>query len=664
MKKFFFFLSAIALLGLTTACVEQLAVNNPNYDAEKGAVKTNFVINIANEAQTKATAEEVQDGTEFRGMEGIRLFMSKGGYQGAYLTDYVYDLGAMDGKMVKYASESNLTVAGAIDGDNSRRIYNMTMPIGVNEMVFYAKAKPKANSINQITYPFAVDNTAEKPTTGPTANADIKFSLKPINTTANLFTTNASAKALLKILNDVAGVSYEITDTQGTTTHYWKETDDVSLATAYTNFITTSEVFRQASADAVKRTMEDLYNIVVNRTDALSVALKAAILGANNANFTATEPTTAAPRAKLTYNNSNIQTNFPEDLHLPVGVAQVQCTVPTEGVPSFSWVTPSNTFVAGTDASTVNYLNIMYPAELCYWASSPIRISTFEGVPENEPFYPKTPATWDVDGNWSATNYGWLAWATDANNAITSQTRAVALRNNVLYGNALAEFDIAQMGTSYKDNRSKLVKTLADQDIAIDGTDKYFKVTGILIGGQPKTVDWNFVAVEGTPDRTGVIYDYSFDTKLSTTVDNDPLYVMVLDNYNPAQKDVVFFALELENHAGDFYGKDNIIYDGGKFYLAGKLNLSDATTQPSLAAMKTKGYRIPPVTGTGVAAATDDAATRIFIQDYVTTITVTLGNNALKNAYATIPDLRPIEMYFGLSVDLKWKAGAALSVEL
>ena len=138
--------------------------------------------------------------------------------------------------------------------------------------------------------------------------------------------------------------------------------------------------------------------------------------------------------------------------------------------------------------------------------------------------------------------------------------------------------------------------------------------------------------------------------------------MILLDNYNPDQKDVVYFALELENHAGDFYGKDNVIYDGGKFYLAGKLDLTEATTQPALAGLA--NYRIPPVTGTGVAAKTNTNATRIFIQDFKTTIAVSLGTNALKNAYATIPDLRKIDMYLGLSVDLSWKTGAALSVEL
>jgi hypothetical protein len=673
MKKFFFFLSTIALLGLASACVEQISSDNPNYNAEKGEVKTSFVINIANTAQTKATAADVQIGSDFRGMEGIRLFMSKAGYAGAYETGYVYDLGTMTDDMVKYESEKNLTESGAIDENNSRRVYNMAMPIGVNEMVFYAKAPTAAESStgtssdattptkklskNQITYPFKASTT----TSGdPRTNADIKFSLVPV--TANDFdiTTDASAIALLNILNDVANVNG------------WKNTDDVTLATAYANYITTQKVvgtqtvyetLRQGSADAVKRTMEDLYTIVTTRSDALSAAIKAAILGNNNANFTAVEPSGTA-RATLTYNNSAIKTNFPENLGLPVGAAQVQCAVTSDAV-TFSYVSPTSNTIAVTGYDGLNYRNLMNPAELCYWASSPIRVSTIEGVPENEPYYPKNWSVWDADANWLAT-YGWLPWSLQANNAITKDTRAVALKNNVLYGNALAEFIVAKMRTSYKDNRNKLVPNLVDQDIAFDGSNKYFKITGILIGGQPKTVDWNFIAVDGTPDRSGVVYDNTFDATITTGTSGniDPLYVMVLDNYNPDQKDVVYFALELENHAGDFYGKDNVIYDGGKFYLAGKLDLAaqQGVTPPDLSPMA--NYRIPPVTGAGVAAKTNQSATRIFIQDFKTTINVTLGTNVLKNAYATIPDLRKIDMYLGLSVDLSWKAGAALSVEL
>ena len=49
-------------------------------------------------------------------------------------------------------------------------------------------------------------------------------------------------------------------------------------------------------------------------------------------------------------------------------------------------------------------------------------------------------------------------------------------------------------------------------------------------------------------------------------------------------------------------------------------------------------------------------------RDAVTTATFTIGKDALQRAYSTIPDLRSTQMFFGLSVDLEWKAGLNFNV--
>ena len=651
MKKFFL-LGAIALLGLASACVEQIQVNNPNYDAEKGTVKTQFVINVANTAQTKATAANVQataDNT-FLGMEGIRLFMSDG-YGSAYLTDYVYDLGAMTEKMVKYASEKNLTEAEAINADDSRRIYEMVMPTGVDNMVFYAKAPTTTGS--DIKYPFNTGETTSDTPADPTTKSETNFELVPITKETTVFTTNTSATALLGILNAVAGVTS------------WYTTEDVTLATALHNFVnteaiatsataTTVETLRQGSAAAVLRTMQDLYNLVKTATEpatgTTSVAwdIKSVLL----------QHFTAADDGTLSYTSTDIKTNFPANLGLPVGAAQVKCTVTTNtnGVITnavFSWVSPSSTL--GT-VQSLNYANVMYPPVLCYWADSPIRVSNTEGVEDEKDFYPNGVTNWNSETAWTSAKGNWLAWAT--NKAVTKDTRAVALKNNVLYGTALAKYTVALKAEKLMDNQKALVPHLSDQEITVASK---FKVKGILIGGQPNKVAWNFIPYDS--DRSAVIYDNVVNhTNAITTSASNPFYTMVFDNYNSSgTQDDVVFALELENNAGDFYGKDNIIYDGGTFYLCGKMKKSDlASTYTDLTTLAGLGYRIPPLDDNNDMA----IAPRIFMQDFVTTVTITLGDNALKSAYATIPDLRPINMYFGLSVDLSWKAGAALSVEL
>lgn len=648
MKKFFFFLSAIALLGLTAACNEEMPVN-PNFNAERGDVKTSFIINVATTSQTKATANEVQATTSnpFRGMESINLLMTKG-YGTAYLRDYVYNLG----DLTPIYDEAPLTDEGSITADNSRRVYNLTIPTGVENMTFYAKAKDAgansataaSNSNNKVKFTVTADRT--------TTN----FQLVPIVTQEDAVFDSPSATKLLAILNAFSDVVDD-----------WKALNNVELLTACNNYYTTdNETLRQGSGPAVLRTMQDLYNLVSKYPAAadeskqtpeqkVCAAIKAAI--ERNFNVEGQKPYT------LTYKDNDLL-QFPfEQYGLPVGAAQIKCTTPEQGAPTFAWVNPSNIM----DANTVDYMNIMYPAEICYWADSPLRISNTEGAEDNPSYYPTNWSKWNDDAQWS-TALGWLDYTIADNRVVTKETRAVALHNNVLYGNALVKATVKMEKKQYEDNAKAVAQYETDQTIEIDGVNNYFTVTGILIGGQPKQVEWNFVA-DQQADRTGVIYDHTFDNnnlKVSTEA-SEPFYTMVFDNYveTADAQEKVYFALELENHVGEFYGKDNLVYEGGKFYLVGTMELTSdqinkLKSNSDYSSLSEMGYRIPPVNDKGEMVLTP----RVFMQDFTTTMNITLGPNALKTAYSTIPDLRPTQMYFGLSVDLTWKTGASFDIKI
>ena len=64
-------------------------------------------------------------------------------------------------------------------------------------------------------------------------------------------------------------------------------------------------------------------------------------------------------------------------------------------------------------------------------------------------------------------------------------------------------------------------------------------------------------------------------------------------------------------------------------------------------------YYYPPFDASGNTI----EAPRIFMQDYATTATLVLGQNSLRHAYVTVPDLRGSQVSLGLSVDLKWEPG-------
>ena len=71
-------------------------------------------------------------------------------------------------------------------------------------------------------------------------------------------------------------------------------------------------------------------------------------------------------------------------------------------------------------------------------------------------------------------------------------------------------------------------------------------------------------------------------------------------------------------------------------------------------------YEVPPIAENGASI----KIPRVFVQDYRTTATFTIGKNSLKNALVTVPDLRSTQMSFGLSVDLAWKPGITYDIAL
>ncbi len=599
MKKIFFFLSAIALLGLT-ACVEQQPVN-PNYNAERGEVKTDFMINIATPVMTKATAEIAQattansDGTHtgaFRGMSNMTLFVLKGdpapastGSDGGNGTTAP---AAADFETTNY----NLgTLSGTdISTTKSSKIYNLTFPTDVTNMVFYGVATPKtaenatlatAQANGKITWPTSITN-----------KASAVFGLSPI---ANItsFEGNANATELLTALNNVVAAFEELDFDP-------EAVSPISLAYKKLTTIGSTEL-RLGSAPAVKRMLADLKESMTQASsdpaisaDCLSIVDAIATINANN--------------------------KFPAELGLPEGAAQLTFTKGTNGGNgTFSYVTERGA-VDGASATPIN--KYAFPVELCYWVSSTIRTSSDPDITAD--MYPTNVDNWT---SWTSTATGWAGkWQTPG--TITSATRAVALKDNIQYANALLKTTVQYGSDDLKDNNA--AKNPGEEDNTVAKT---FTVKGILVGKQPAQVGWNFKNESGaTYDY--VIYDNVFDaTAIPTT---KPLYTMVFDNYTTssnANDKVVNIALELVNGDKDFWGKDNLIPAGGTFYLTAKLDLGNQNFDS------------------------------VFMQDYVTTVTLTIGKDSLKHAYATVPDLRSVTMTFGLSVDLNWQAGASFNVE-
>ena len=606
-------MSAIALAGTMTfaACSsddDKVENINPTYDGK--SVKTQFAINIPRAAQTRQTADITQNNSNFRGMTDILLYSAK-------------NAPATNGTALNPIT-LNTANTGNLNDNGKTQIYSdVTVPIGTSHFLFYGKA-PKTEGDNNTTD----DNAQYGSLTLTTTNAANGVS----NITANLkniYTANQtlSDTTLITILNNIVGAK-----TIGDSPKGWANSDDQTLYNTMDNFTKLTS----GSAQSIKAAVERLYNKLKNLTfihnatenEAIRDAIIAAISNANA--FTATETAQSSNIWELAYANTGDFTNFPENLGLPQGVARLIYTNS-----QFSYITTDPGI--GT-SNNIKVSTICYPAELYYRANTELYASTSDDVT-----WPTSLDIWNKASD--EPDYFWSNWTS----SVAADTRTIALKENINYAVALLK-TVVQISTNIIDYK------LTDNAEAFDQTvnaipiqnnrDLSFKLSGILIGGQPSQVDWKF------EPSTSSSFDY---TVYDNQMNNSPIgigqanptdavnYTMLLDNLGSGENGgerTVNVALELVNNSGqEFYGQDGIVPVGGKFYLVGQLNPT-AGSQPSQSAN----------------------LNRVFIQDYTTTANFTISS--LKNAYLTIPDLRSTQLKLGLAVDLSWKSGLTFDVTI
>ena len=311
---------------------------------------------------------------------------------------------------------------------------------------------------------------------------------------------------------------------------------------------------------------------------------------------------------------------FPADLNLPDGAVQVTCGTDN------TWKFKSPSVMVGE--ASINYAKIAYPAALYYTVNTPVKANDKASTGLADGMWPTKEA-------WTQDKAVWTDWGSE----VVNSTRTIALEKPIQYGVANLKTTVKLKEQSLDDNAKAQGGQVADQNIKVDGK---LKLTGVLVGGQPQYVGWDFKAPAATSfDYT--VYDNKIDASVLalTTAQSAPNYTLVLDNNNEAeQNNVVYVVLELENNTGvDFYGKDGMVPKEGKFYLVGKLDKA-ATTG---------------VTNT-------KNVDHIFVQDHTTVANFTIKD--LKDAYNTIPDLRSTSVSVGLAVNLTWENGIEFNVEI
>ena len=564
-------------------------------------VKTQFVINIpyaGNESggnarvSTRMTAENTQNENNFLGLKDIEMF-------------------AFDNIPGKISQTSTRTIRIGTrnplpSGPNDyRRIYSdIAIPVGTTNMILYASSirtktnKGKTNfEAGSLTNPYENFKDDAKPNL-----SDFKFNLEAIHKNDEF---DKYGQAILDRLNKIA-------------------------KTATSDGQKWSEIGREESANNDDKILNTLYNTFIkltagsaNSVNSFINHLKAAIKsqGVN------TEMANA-----IIANCVEVSGEFPRDLSLPDGVVRVNFDDETNG---FTFVT-ATAGTTPTSSDLIDYKTVTYPSELAYFVSSPIKTSTSNiskigELPKNDDWLAGKEGIWN-----------------EYDDMVKNNTLFVALQNPVQYGVACLKSSIKYASTTLEDNAKKIVSSESNNTITVD--DKSFPVTGILIGGQPAGVKWDFEPESATKpaDFKYTIYDNdmnggsNFTAKAENSTTLPYNYTLVLDNKDTsgATQSNVNVVVELQNNAADFYGANGLIPKGSKFYLAGTLDL----------------------TASGVTKPSGSTVDHVFVKDHTTVANFTIKD--LKKAYNCIPDLRTSKINVGLAVDLSWQDGITFDVEL
>ena len=598
MKKLnsFFLMGTVALagLGVMSSCSSDDLGNDPTTDpGETKAVKTQFALNIPRaNGGTRMSGENTQANKNFLGMQDIRMYSFNAAPAAGSTSTATFTLAKID---------------EGISADASSKIYSdVSVPVGTTHFLFYAHAPQGTTDAKKFELG-VLDFTP--PETDATATDGISAAL----VTVKKEDTDSPA-ALLNILNGVAGV-----------TNWADAADGTELKKLYTKYTSA----KAGSANSILLTLQSLYNNlggIVTGANTADQTVAKAIRTKIADSFTATTGTNGY--VTLAYKETGVS-KYPNNINLPDGAVELSFNATSN---QFAYAATSNlTGIQQLDAS-----KICFPSAIYYFQSSDLAATAVEldasKWPTSTTAWTGTAAPWLKDASNLAD--GWTA-------SVQPTTRSIAMRQNINYGVANLATTVKCGAASLSDNTGLTVTDPSEFAGTVAVPAAGFPVTGLLIGGQPTKVGFNF---QPTSDAEYVqtIYDNNLTGIVAKNGAASAVnYTIVLPNdkgRTATDQNKVNVAIELTNNSGvAFRGADGIIPAGGKFYLVG-------TLEPKADAL------------TGV---TNPA---VFMSDYKTTMTLTI--KSLKNAYNTIPDLRSTKLQLGLSVDLDWKTGIQFDVNI
>lgn len=569
-------------------------IDEPEYDEGDGNVTASvaFTISSSTGAATRmidAVVQEQENGRSYRGLGDV--YMIPFAISGTQVTSSDHPSRLLQDASLLSAAEKTGNYGGFY-------LYNIyTLVRGINAFLVYARPPEYSTykAINgKLVFPDLVYPDIEA----------LRFSPCPIYSDGSTGTPAAPPKAV-----KLASYLTWIAQASGNGIS-WSNNTDATLKGIFMNFTgqeNDGNMLLAGSSVNVMNHVQALYDqMSAMRYDEGSAeeALVADILD-HIKNYSAEFGSgTFTVSAKLTALGAD---GYPESEGLPDGAAVLRW----DG-DSFEPQTTTNPM------APINRIDrFCYPPELFYYANSRIYTS-------NEPV--------ETSDYSSATDWDALLdskYKNQQNAMVTGNTQAVAIKEPLQYAVGRLKMSMQAETTTGK------LKDAADKDVTLTGTS--FPLTGVIICNQhPVGFDFKPVLDAGAASHAEdcFIYDTQIGTNYLTTTPTPIPSTLVLQSYdtgegvNKTDAEEVIIALEFRNDSGQkFKGKDGVIYEGTKFYLMGKITPLEINNP-------------------------EDYQTRVFTQDYVTTVSTKV--ETLANAYNVLPDLLGGRLEIGVELTTNW----------
>ena len=525
-----------------------------------------------------------------------------------------------------------------IDESNNNELYRYYEKVflnhGVASFLTYGKGTKKVkpddpDDDNKVFYGSLIPKVAGEemnyiPERLTVTAGDLSFELETIyNETETDETTGKTKPKVPEEAQAIADYLTYIADTPG-----WKVVENENLQvlySSYINFLGSGKYGVIAgSAENVKAYVNELYNklqLLITHDfynneplKTLAEAIQGRILNSENG---FTKFTIGVTGNKVTSLGSDIYDKYPSNKNLPDGAAVLQWGKITDTTYGFI---PQ---VQTTNTANVSSMNrYTYPAELYYYGNSLIKTSNDE-VPVSK--YSGTSemsiTTWKdvVDKLYTS------------GSVVSSNTKAVAIVDPMQYAVARLQGSVQAVTTDGK------LKDKEGNDVSLmNGEENSFKVTGLIVSGQyPVNFDFTPKLDGASEDNEHFVYDsYLSSTPMYlTTSETSPFYTLVMQTHDYEDVTVI---LELENNSGmDFVGENGTVYNGTKFYLAGKVEPSNGKANDVDASER------------------DDVKSRVFTQDHTTIMRMMV--KSLAEAYNVMPNIQSGRLEVCVEINLQWE---------